>query len=80
MILDARKPENSWAVHNPREIIKNREPAWEWEMPKSFSMVGISGANIKRPKKERKNKLPITIKYRILALNGSGTGQSLIAG
>ena len=46
LIRDVRKPEISWAMHNPIDIIKNKDPAWVCEMPKSCSMVGINGANI----------------------------------
>jgi hypothetical protein len=61
----------------PIEIIKNKEPAWAWVMPRSFSMVGISGAEIYLPGKMRKKRAAGAVGFHMFAPKGSGIGQSL---
>jgi hypothetical protein len=56
---------------------KKTEPAWLWVIARSFPIVGIKGAKMKRPRKVRKKSRVTKTILPKTALKGSGVGQAL---
>ena len=76
LVVEPRREEArpNWAPAKPREMMRNREPAWACVMTSSCSIKGIRGAKINRPVKFRRNRAAIKKTVPALALKGSGMG------
>ena len=77
LTLEDRNPEQIWETKKPSDIMRKSDPAWPCEIPKSCSIVGMRGAKINRPKKDRKKSAEIKSMLPRLALKDSGRGHSL---
>ena len=70
-------PEIKDPKSTPTDPRKKTEPAWLWVIARSFPIVGIRGAKMKRPRKVKKKSRVTKTILDNTALKGSGVGQDL---